>query len=117
MRHTTAQKFCSNWHGGQTSAYYSFASTGLFIPELILCYLAETESKLIAPENNLHPFNHTKKDLKDLNNLKSFFLKHAEKSGLKIAFKKHPDYGYNIPYVEKSDVLDTTNFKLPKYFI
>ena len=36
-----AQEICSNWHGGQWSALYSFASSKTYVEEKYNDYLAE----------------------------------------------------------------------------
>lgn len=101
MRQKTAQQICSNWHGGQWSAYYQYASSGIYLPANHLRYLQETEDNL-HPEYALHPSELTKKDERELTNLKSFFILQGEKSGIKTDFKKHPSYGYLIPYITEN---------------
>lgn len=98
MRLNTAVKISSNWHGGQWSALYQFASSGVYVVENHLRYLQEIESDL-HPEYNLHPGKLSKKDEGNLTGLKWFFIRMGEKNGIKTGYNKHKLYGYEIPFV------------------
>lgn len=93
-----AQIIASYWHGGQSSALYSFASTGRFYPEKTLQYFKEIETCL-RPDFALHPGSLTKKQEKELNNLKAFMLNEARLNGYPVEFEQHKVYGYLIPYL------------------
>lgn len=93
-----AQIICSLWHGGQWSALYQFASSGLFHYPNVLRYLQEIETCL-HPEYALHPQILSKKDSTQLTWLKSFFIQLATANGYNIEFKEHSTYGYYIPYL------------------
>lgn len=98
MRHKTAVRVCSNWYGGQWSALYQFLSSGIYMPENHLRYLQEIETDL-HPEYNLCPGELSKRDERELNGLKQFFIKLGEKHGLKTEYHEHELYGYLIPYL------------------
>jgi hypothetical protein len=93
-----AQQICANWHGGQWSSYYQFASSGVFLVENVLQYLKETETNL-HPEYDLYPGTLTQKEERELNSLKRFFIAQAAKMGIGIEYHAHSVYGYLIPYV------------------
>ncbi len=93
-----AQKICSNWHGGQWSSFYQFASSGVFTVENVLRYLQECEDCL-HPEYALHPSILSGKDAKELNSLKRFFILTAQANNIVINFRQHPVYGYEIPFI------------------
>lgn len=96
---TRAKEICSAWHGGQWSAFYSFASTGEIHIPYILRYLQECE-ELLNPEYwSINPKPLTVKDRKELNSLKRYFLMAAVMGGFEITFKPHELYGYLIPYI------------------
>jgi hypothetical protein len=99
MRHKTAVRLCSNWHGGQWSGFYQFASSGAYMIENHLRYLQEVESCLHAHEYALRPYDLSKKDERELTGLKAFFEHLGEKNGIKTVWETHPLYGYDIPYV------------------
>jgi len=48
-----AQEIASEWHSGQNSAFYSFASTGKYLPEKQDEYLKEVETCLNEAKDNL----------------------------------------------------------------
>lgn len=93
-----AQEICSHWHDGQYSAFYQFASSGIFTIENVLRYLQECENNL-HPEYNLHPSILSVKNNKELNSLKSFFIKTANDNKIYIGWETHPVYGYEIPFI------------------
>ena len=93
------QNVCAAWHGGQWSALYQFASSGIYLPENHLRYLKELQ-ECREPEYYLHPGTISKKDDKTLQAAQNFFLKEGRKiGGIVTDWKSHPVYGYQIPYV------------------
>ena len=98
MRHSTAVKICSNWHGGQWSAFYQFASTGIYTVENHLRYLQEVEDCL-HPEYNLHPSTLNKKDSTNLEGLKQFFILEGQKHGIYTQYATNNQYGYLMPFI------------------
>jgi len=93
-----AQEICNNWHGGQWSALYSFASTKFFYGEKSVSYLWEImqclQNEYFAP----CPHTLSNKETKELNQLKAFFeYKIKESTFVEIEYKKHPVYGYLYP--------------------
>ncbi len=108
MRHESAKKICSNWHGGQWSALYQFASSGEYIVENHLRYLQEVETAL-HPEYNLYPGELNKKDTGNLTGLKWYFIRMGERSGIKTEYHKHNLYGYYIPYISEDTPDETAN--------
>jgi len=98
IKKITAQKIASNWHSGQWSALYSFASTGNYCIELHLMYLKEIEDCL-HPEYALFPGTLLKKDKKELIALQQYIILMGQKDGLYTQFGKHSIYGYLIPFI------------------
>lgn len=94
----TAQQTCAAWHGGQWSSLYQFASSGQYYLPNALRYLQEIEDCL-HPEYALHPGTLSKKDERELNKLKLFFIGMGEADGLQFEYKTQPTYGYLIPYL------------------
>lgn len=92
-----AKQICSHWHGGQWSAYYQFSCTGYMI-ENCLHYLKETEDNL-HPEYALHPGTLTKKDERELNSLKRYFIACGKSYGLDFTYEKNKSYGYMMPKI------------------
>lgn len=93
-----AQQICSNWHGGQWSAFYQFASSGIYTIENHLEYLKECEDCL-HPEYALHPGELTQRQEQELNSLKKYFIAEGLKNGLGTEYHTHELYGYLIPYL------------------
>lgn len=102
LRNKTASKICSYWHSGQWSSFYQFSSSGVFVPENCLRYLQECEDNLHSHEMALHPYVISKKDEKELTQLKDFFIQKCESIGIEIEYKKHELYGYLIPTIKNN---------------
>jgi hypothetical protein len=94
-----AREICTNWHGGQWSSLYQFASSKTFELANTLRYFQEIETSL-HPEYALYPGELTKKEERELLSLKRYFLQEAKNRGIDIVFHPHEVYGYLIPYVE-----------------
>jgi hypothetical protein len=110
-----AKEICDMWHGGQWSALYQFASSGVYTAENHLRYLQEIESDL-HPEYNLYPGSLSKRNERELNSLKKFFINTGVKNGIYTEYAVHPVYGYNIPFVtESSNNID--KIKQLKYLV
>lgn len=103
-----AQEIASHWHGGQWSAYYQFASSGIYTIENCLRYLQETETNL-HPEYNLHPGELTQRDERELNSLKKYFIRKGAEHGIKFELVPHEVYGYLIPYLAEDTPEEITN--------
>lgn len=108
IRTITAKNICASWHSGQWSALYQFASSGIYTMENHLRYLQEVESCL-HPEYNLYPGELNKGEERELNNLKSYFIRMGEINGLKTEFHAHTLYGYLIPYLTEDTNDDLAN--------
>jgi len=46
MNLATAKKLCSEWHSGQASPFYQFASSGVWLEHLADGYIAEAEDDI-----------------------------------------------------------------------
>jgi hypothetical protein len=101
IRTKTAQNIAASWHGGQWSALYQFASSGVFVIENHLRYLQEVESCL-HPEYALYPGELTKGQERELTNLKWFFVNTGFGMGINTEYHKHNVYGYEIPYISEN---------------
>lgn len=104
LHHNSAIKISSNWHGGQWSALYQFASSGKYLIQNHLQYLKEIEEDL-HPEYALYPSELSKKDKGNLIGLKWFFIRMGERNSIKTEYHKHEIYGYEIPFISE----DTPN--------
>lgn len=94
----TAQKIASSWHGGQWSALYSFASTGMVFPEKAIIYLWEIMQDLQNEFFARYPRTLSKTETKELKSLKEYFEGEIKRTTfLEIEYKKHPVYGYMYP--------------------
>lgn len=112
IRVRTAQRIAGTCHGGQWSALYQFASNGIYLKENHLRYLQEVETAL-HPEYDLYPGELSKKQEKQLNGLKYYFLLQGNRNGLKTVWGIHPKYGYNIPFADENtpkDILEKLHF-------
>lgn len=98
LKHETAKKLSSQWHGGQWSALYQFGSSGVYLIENHLQYLKEVEMSM-HPEYDLHPSDLSKKSEKELNSLKEFFTEQGKENGIGTEWHKHDLYTYMIPYI------------------
>lgn len=96
-----ARAIASQWHGGQWSALYQFASSGIFHVPNTLKYFQELEFDLEPEFWNAKEVTRTKKDLKELNSLKKYLLQLAAENAVPVEFEKS-NYGYQIPYLMES---------------
>lgn len=99
MRHKTAIRITTQWHGGQWSAFYQFSSSGKYMIENHLRYLQEVESCLRAHEYAPRPYDLPKRDEQELTGLKAFFVHLGELHGIKTEWEQHKLYGYMAPYL------------------
>lgn len=72
IKHETAIKIAANWHGGQWSQLYSFASSGSLSPEYSLWIIEEVTQEILKPETALKPFERSKKDSNELLKLRDY---------------------------------------------
>ena len=93
------RKVCASWHGGQWSALYQFASSGIFIHDNILRYLRELQ-ECREPEYYLYPCTISKHDDLKLSACQRWFEKQY---GSKIVWEHHPIYGYMVPCLAEHD--------------
>jgi hypothetical protein len=71
INHYKATDIANDFHDGQWSALYSFASTGNISSDKHPDYHKEVDKMISEPHKFL------KKDMKRLHNLKNYFIKHA----------------------------------------
>jgi len=94
------REICQNWHGGQWSALYQFASSGVYLVANHLKYLRELQ-ECREPEYYLHPGTISKKNDAELKSAIRYF----ENIGtIKTEWVKHEIYGYLMPVCENSEV-------------
>jgi len=98
IKPSTARRIAIQWHGGPTSALYHYGSTGTYTIENHLRYLQEIERDL-HPEYYLHPGELSKKDERELNALKDFFIEQGMDNGILTEWEKNEQYGYMVPYL------------------
>jgi len=102
-----AQQIASNWHGGQWSNLYQFASSGVIIKENILLYIQECIDCLNHQEHAPTPYSLPIKQQKELESLISYFKR--QDTGINIIESKHSFYGYRII------TTDALNVNLPVF--
>jgi hypothetical protein len=98
IKHSTALKIATVWHGGQWSPLYSYASTGKLSTEDALLIIEEVIQNYIQHEIALKPYFLSKKDKSDLTNLKNYFISEYNKIGIDIRLCKD-FYGFEMPYL------------------
>lgn len=91
-----AQKISSEWHGGQRSALYSFASSGIFVDKLYSEYIAEIDECLkgltkgtskLKSLKKFFAYKHWEASLKGLSGFKRKTKAQKPASGVKRAVK------------------------------
>ena len=87
-----AQELAFYWF--ENEHFNQFAVDGEYKPEFCLRYLMSIEWAIIAPENALRPYEHTKKNRAELARLEVYFSKLCP---YKFEWAKHPQYGYRVP--------------------
>ena len=102
---TRAQQIASNWHNGQWSNLYQFASSGIIIKENTLLYIQESIDCLNHQETAPRPYTLPVKDRAQLESLINYF----KKQGVNVIESKHSFYGYRIV------TTDTEGIKLPVF--
>jgi hypothetical protein len=105
-----AREIATDWHGGQWSALYQFASSGVYVVANHLLYLRESQENR-EPEYYLVPGTISQKNDKELQSLINFFNKLglAQSEPLMVDWVKHSIYGYLMP------VCDDKRLNQPKY--
>lgn len=97
MTPTRARRLASEWHGGQWSNLYQFASSGIFRLPCCLLYVEEIVQELLRPETHARPFTRTRKQERDLAHLRDFFVDLAREVGdVQIIFLTDV-YGQPLP--------------------
>lgn len=89
--------------------FNQFVVDGKYKPEYCLNYLMSIESAIIAPENALRPYNHTRKNRKEIDQLEAYFTKLCP---YPFEWVKHPMYGYRVPQLLES-VPSVLGLRLP----
>ena len=91
-------EICTDWHGGQWSALYQFASCGLYVAKNHLRYLKELQ-ECREPEFYLYPGTISKKSDNELNSAQRYFEKIGlqQDTPIKNSWITHRTYGYKIP--------------------
>lgn len=107
-----ARQIANEWHGGQWSALYQFASSGVYLIENHLRYLKEVQEAL-EPEFYLYPTTLSKRNQASLNSLKRWFEYKGLENGIKTEWSKHSVYGYMIPHVSKDTPDEIANKATP----
>lgn len=87
-----AKQMAFEWF--ENEHFNQFAVDGEYKPEYCLRYLMSIEWAIIGPECALRPYNHTKKDRKQLDQLEKYFTKLCP---YLFVWSKHPQYGYRVP--------------------
>ena len=99
IRNKTAQRLCNDWHTGQWSSLYQFASTGTWILANHLLYLQEIQQAIEQPKFALRPYDHKVGNRKDLINLREYFEKRGNEAGPRTLWRRHETYGYWMPFL------------------
>lgn len=94
-----AQEIASQWHNGQGSALYSFASTGKFHVPYTLQYFKEIWSDIEPEYWSAREVTRSQKDVRELKSLMNYLLLTARQNGLSVEFHPAEVYGYQVPYL------------------
>lgn len=97
-----AQELASQWHGGQWSALYQFASSGTVLEENALCYIEEILQEMQRPETALHPFHRSQSEHNTLIRLKNYFIAELKKQGIEITYQDD-SYGFPFPLLTQDN--------------
>jgi hypothetical protein len=114
-RKEQVQKVCADWHGGQWSALYQFASSGIYLPTKHLYYLKELQ-ECREPEYYLHPTVLAKRENDRLQAAQNYFVSEGKKHSIVTDWKRHKVYGYEIPFVFDADPTVFANIE-PLYIV
>lgn len=99
MKNETAKRIASNWHGGQWSALYSFASSGQLDVETSLIIVEEVTQEILQPELALRPFFRSKKEQNELIKLRQFFIDYFKKEYATDIRIGKDYYGNEMPFL------------------
>jgi len=102
-----AQELANDWF--DCDHFNQFAKDGVYRHEFCLRYLMSIEWQIIAPEAHVRPYEHTKKNRKELDQLEKYFSKLCP---YQFEWGTHDLYGYRIPYLTK-DVPNVLGLRLP----
>lgn len=97
-----AKDIASAWHGGQWSALYQFASSGVYLPQNHLRYLHEIQSEIEPEYFSAHPVHRSFRDKQKLRALKNYITAQGEKHKIFTKWEKHPQYGYQVPFLAEN---------------
>ena len=100
MRYITEQRakeICDAWHGGQWSAIYQYASSGIFVRDNALRYVMEVLKDMYPEYWCAWETDVPTKDMRELRSLVRYFIKVARENDIPITLEKHPVYGYEFP--------------------
>lgn len=87
-----AKQLAFEWF--ENEHFNQFSVDGECKPEYCLRYLMSIEWAIRRPEYALRPYEHTKKDRKQLEQLETYFTKLCP---YPFEWVKHPHYGYRVP--------------------
>jgi hypothetical protein len=80
INYQESRQICTEWHSGQWSPFYSFGSSGKFVPELKSEYIGECDDNIKSLENKAYFTDAEKEEeLPRLIELKEFFEKFDQK--------------------------------------
>lgn len=92
------QKIASYWHGGQWSAMYQLASSGVFLRENTLQYLWEANAELIQ-YGRIHEIILSKAKRNELRAFIKGIEALAKQHGIEVEWAEHPIYSYSFPVI------------------
>lgn len=111
-----ALEIAGQWHGGQWSALYSFASSGEMFTQFSLEYINECVNNIQSEYHTSKSVYQSEKDKRELKSLIRFFLKFLQ-DAVNIEFVIHPNYGYTFPQLSQNNDLEVfelvNGLKLP----
>jgi hypothetical protein len=88
------KKACANWHGGQWSSLYQFASSGVYEVSNALNYVREIQDTINNQEHAPRPYEYSKRDVTRLEWMIQAFRQLAFDNGVFLYESKHSFYGY-----------------------
>jgi hypothetical protein len=91
-----ARRIAADWHDGQNSPLYQFASSGVFIASESARYLQAAQRCIDKDGHSVYAKECTKTELLTLGRLKRYFESESAKAGHKVtAWEKYPG-GYEL---------------------
>lgn len=112
-----AQQLCNEWHGGQWSALYQFGSSKVWDIANTLRYVWEIQQDLQQEFFAAYPQILSKKTVRELTQLRDFFMFKAVENNVPVVLVKHDLYGYEYPLLSPNgtteEMIQVKQYSIP----